>query len=173
VEVVRQTELIEAVRKVLAGEARVESAIVTGNSAPTFFSPPTVGSGSHDASEWRSGRAARHHRPSQARTGCGATLWRMYRTKFRTPLTAIQGFSETLLGGAVNDPQNRDRFLGIILEHARRLARLTDDLLMLSKMDADRLELELRRLPVEQLVGGCVGNGRNRRGRSRKICGSP
>src|SRR5256885_14264620 len=56
----------------------------------------------------------------------------------------------------MNDPQNRDRFLGIILEHARRLARLTDDLLMLSKMDADRLELELRRLPVEQLVGSCV-----------------
>jgi two-component system phosphate regulon sensor histidine kinase PhoR len=56
----------------------------------------------------------------------------------------------------MNDPQNRDRFLGIILEHARRLARLTDDLLMLSKMDADRLELELRRLPVEQLVSGCM-----------------
>jgi two-component system phosphate regulon sensor histidine kinase PhoR len=76
--------------------------------------------------------------------------------EFRTPLTAIQGFSETLLAGAMNDPQNRERFLGIIVEHARRLARLTDDLLMLSKMDADRLELEIRRLPVEQLVGSCI-----------------
>lgn len=76
--------------------------------------------------------------------------------EFRTPLTAIQGFSETLLAGAMNDPQNRERFLGIIVEHARRLARLTDDLLMLSKMDADRLELEIRRLPVEQLVSGCI-----------------
>src|SRR5262249_18359090 len=37
-----------------------------------------------------------------------------------------------------------------------RLARLTEDLLMLSKMDADRLELEIRRLPVEQLVSGCI-----------------
>jgi len=40
--------------------------------------------------------------------------------EFRTPLTAIQGFAETLLAGAVNDPQNRDRFLGSS-EHARRL----------------------------------------------------
>src|SRR5260221_11517292 len=37
VEVVRQTELIEAVRKVLAGEARVESEIVTGTLRQHFF----------------------------------------------------------------------------------------------------------------------------------------
>jgi len=39
---------------------------------------------------------------------------------------------------------------------SRRLARLTEDLLMLSKMDADRLELEIRKLPVEQLVSSCI-----------------
>src|SRR5207244_1112620 len=64
--------------------------------------------------------------------------------EFKTPLTAIQGFAETLLAGAIDDPQNRIRFLELILEHSRRLARLTDDLLQLSKMDADRLELEFR-----------------------------
>jgi len=76
--------------------------------------------------------------------------------EFRTPLTAIQGFAETLLAGAMNDPQNRERFLGIIVEHSRRLARLTDDLLMLSKMDADRLELETRRIPVGPFVESCI-----------------
>src|SRR5439155_649925 len=70
--------------------------------------------------------------------------------ELRTPLTAIQGFAETLLAGAIDDPQNRLHFLEIILEHSRRLARLTEDLLMLSKMDADRLELEIRRLGVSQ-----------------------
>jgi len=74
----------------------------------------------------------------------------------RTPLTAIQGFSETLLAGAIDDPQNRVRFLEIILDHSRRLARLTEDLLMLSKMDADRLELEIHRLSVSQFVESCV-----------------
>jgi len=76
--------------------------------------------------------------------------------ELRTPLTAIQGFAETLLGGAIDDPQNRLRFLEIILEHSRRLARLTEDLLMLSKMDADRLELEIRRLSVSQFVESCI-----------------
>ncbi len=76
--------------------------------------------------------------------------------EFKTPLTAIQGFAETLLGGAIDDPQNRLRFLEIILEHSRRLARLTDDLLKLSKMDADKLELEIRRLSVAQFVESCI-----------------
>ena len=154
VEVVRQTELIEAVRKVLAGEARVESEIVTGTLRQHFFAATvaavrtTQANGAvvvlHDITDLR--KLERVRRDFVANVS----------HEFRTPLTAIQGFSETLLGGAMNDPQNRDRFLGIILEHARRLARLTDDLLMLSKMDADRLELELRRVPPEQLVAGCV-----------------
>jgi two-component system phosphate regulon sensor histidine kinase PhoR len=76
--------------------------------------------------------------------------------EFKTPLTAIQGFAETLLAGAIDDPQNRVRFLEIILEHSRRLARLTDDLLKLSKMDADRLDLEIRRISVTPFVQSCV-----------------
>jgi two-component system phosphate regulon sensor histidine kinase PhoR len=82
--------------------------------------------------------------------------------ELRTPLTAIQGFAETLLAGAIDDPQNRTRFLEIILEHSRRLARLTDDLLMLSKMDAERLELEIRRLPVPQIIQSCLETAQRR-----------
>ena len=154
VEVIRQTELIEAVRKVLKGEPRVESEIVTGTLRQHFFAATvaavrtTQANGAvvvlHDITDLR--KLERVRRDFVANVS----------HEFRTPLTAIQGFSETLLAGAMNDPQNRDRFLGIIVEHARRLARLTDDLLMLSKMDADRLELEIRRLPVEQLVGSCI-----------------
>jgi two-component system, OmpR family, phosphate regulon sensor histidine kinase PhoR len=76
--------------------------------------------------------------------------------EFKTPLTAIQGFAETLLAGAMDDPQNRIRFLQIILDHSRRLARLTDDLLELSRMDADRVDLELDRLSVSQFVQSCI-----------------
>jgi two-component system phosphate regulon sensor histidine kinase PhoR len=82
--------------------------------------------------------------------------------EFRTPLTAIQGFTETLLAGAMDDPNNRLRFLGIILEHSRRLARLTEDLLKLSQMDADRLELEVRRVSVAALVESCYETARHR-----------
>jgi two-component system phosphate regulon sensor histidine kinase PhoR len=160
VEVVRQTELIEAARKVLHGEPRVESEIVTGTLRQRFFAATVAAVRSAEAN----GAVMVLHDITDLRK-----LERIRRDfvanvshEFRTPLTAIQGFAETLLGGAMDDLQNRERFLAIILEHARRLGRLTEDLLMLSKMDADKLELEVRRLPVAQLVEGCVETSRPR-----------
>jgi len=154
VEVVRQTELIEAVREVLKGEPRVETEIVTGTLRQRFFAATVASvraadtSGAvivlHDITELR--KLERVRRDFVANVS----------HEFKTPLTAIQGFAETLLAGALDDPQNRLRFLEIILEHSRRLARLTDDLLKLSKMDADRLELEIRRLSVSQFVESCI-----------------
>ncbi len=154
VEVVRQTELIEAVREVLKGAPRVESEIVTGTLRQHFFAVTVA---SVRASE-NSGAVIVLHDITDLRK-----LERVRRDfvanvshEFKTPLTAIQGFAETLLAGAMDDPQNRLRFLEIILDHSRRLARLTDDLLKLSKMDAERLELEIRRLSVSQFVESCI-----------------
>jgi len=62
--------------------------------------------------------------------------------ELRTPLTAILGSAETLQGPARNDPAARDRFLGLIAEQGRRMARLVDDLLSLS-----RIELKERQAP--------------------------
>jgi len=160
VEVVRQTELLEAVRQVLRGEPRVQSEIVTGTLRQHYFAitVAAVRAGDttgavvvlHDITELR--RLERVRRDFVANVS----------HEFRTPLTAIQGFAETLLAGAIDDPQNRTRFLEIILEHSRRLARLTEDLLMLSKMDAERLELEIRRLSVSQLIESCLETAQRR-----------
>ena len=160
VEVVRQTELLEAVRQVLQGEPRVQSEIVTGTLRQHYFAitVAAVRAGDttgavvvlHDITELR--RLERVRRDFVANVS----------HEFRTPLTAIQGFSETLLAGAIDDPQNRTRFLEIILEHSRRLARLTEDLLVLSKMDAERLELEIRRLSVSQLIESCLETAQRR-----------
>jgi len=159
-EVVRQTELIEAVRRVLAGEPRVEAEIATGTLRQHFFAATVASvragetSGAvivlHDITELR--KLERVRRDFIANVS----------HEFRTPLTAIQGFAETLIAGALDDPQNRGRFLNIILEHARRLARLTEDLLKLSQMDADRLELEIRPVKVAQLVESCYETARHR-----------
>ena len=159
-EVVRQTELIGAVRRVLAGEPRVESEIATGTLRQHYFAATVAAvragetSGAvivlHDITELR--KLERVRRDFVANVS----------HEFRTPLTAIQGFTETLLAGAMDDPNNRLRFLGIILEHSRRLARLTEDLLKLSQMDADRLELELRRVSVSALVESCYETARHR-----------
>jgi two-component system phosphate regulon sensor histidine kinase PhoR len=80
--------------------------------------------------------------------------------EFKTPLTAIQGFAETLLAGALDDPQNSVRFLGIIREHAARLGRLTDELLKLSQIEAGQLELEMRSLSVGELLAACLDTAR-------------
>ena len=160
VEVVRQTEMIEAVRQVLAGEPRVESEIVTGTLRQHFFAATVAAVRAGDTS----GAVVVLHDITELRK-----LERVRRDfvanvshEFKTPLTAIQGFAETLLAGAIDDPQNRERFLGIILEHSRRLARLTDDLLKLSKMDADRLEVEIRSVSVSELIESCLETAQHR-----------
>jgi two-component system phosphate regulon sensor histidine kinase PhoR len=69
--------------------------------------------------------------------------------EFKTPLTAIQGFAETLLAGAMEDSRSNRRFLEIIRDHAVRLARLTNDLLKLARIEAGKLEVEF--FPVQLL----------------------
>jgi two-component system phosphate regulon sensor histidine kinase PhoR len=76
--------------------------------------------------------------------------------EFKTPLTAIQGFAETLLGGALEDPKNSRRFLEIISDHAARLSQLTNELLKLSQIETGRLELNLRPVAVPDLVDACL-----------------
>jgi two-component system, OmpR family, phosphate regulon sensor histidine kinase PhoR len=159
-EIVRQRELIDAVRQVLGGEHRVEAEIVTGTLRQHFFAATVASvragetSGAvivlHDITALR--KLERIRRDFVANVS----------HEFRTPLTAIQGFSETLIAGAINDPNNRDRFLAIILDHSRRLARLTEDLLRLSEMDAERLELEIQRVGVSQLVESCYETAQRR-----------
>ena len=55
--------------------------------------------------------------------------------EMRTPLASLLGFVETLQGPARDDARARARFLTIMAEQARRMARLVDDLLSLSRIE--------------------------------------
>jgi len=59
--------------------------------------------------------------------------------ELRTPLAAILGFAETL-GDARGelDPPTRARFLKVILDEARRMNRLVEDLISLSRIEAEK-----------------------------------
>jgi two-component system phosphate regulon sensor histidine kinase PhoR len=57
--------------------------------------------------------------------------------ELKTPLTSISGYAETLLSDAPDGDTTR-RFLGTILTNARRMQRLVDDLLDLSRIEAGR-----------------------------------
>jgi len=72
--------------------------------------------------------------------------------ELRTPLTSIRGYAETLLesDGALNDSA-RD-FLEIIRRNAERMGRLTEDLLVLARVESGEEKLDLRPQPVRHLL---------------------
>jgi signal transduction histidine kinase len=72
--------------------------------------------------------------------------------ELRTPLTSIKGLLETLRGGAINDPDVRDSFLEMAEEQTNRLIRLVKDLLLLSRVDSETLNLHKRPIDLGQLV---------------------
>ena len=68
--------------------------------------------------------------------------------ELRTPLTAIRGYAETLLDGALDDPEHRRRFVEIIQSHAIRLNNIASDLLTLSELESGRPPLAPGKLSV-------------------------
>nr|WP_244978003.1 ATP-binding protein [Aureimonas jatrophae] len=58
--------------------------------------------------------------------------------ELRTPLASLTGFIETLKGPAREDAAARERFLDIMLDQSRRMSRLIDDLLSLSRIETRR-----------------------------------
>ncbi|WP_246029132.1 two-component system histidine kinase PnpS [Paenibacillus humicus] len=62
--------------------------------------------------------------------------------ELKTPITAIKGFAETLLGGAVDDPVMSKQFMQIIYDESERLNRLIGDILELSKIESRRVPLQ-------------------------------
>src|SRR5439155_11406214 len=94
----------------------------------------------HDVSELR--------RLEQVRTEFVANVSH----ELRTPLTAIQGYVETLLGGAIAEPENAQRFLEIVLRHTERLGRLLGDLADLSNIELGKLALRLAETKLAPIV---------------------
>ena len=70
--------------------------------------------------------------------------------ELKTPITAIKGYVETLLDGAMDDPDNARRFLNIVVRQANRLDAIVDDLLILSRIE-DREGKEDIELTVSEI----------------------
>lgn len=63
--------------------------------------------------------------------------------ELKTPLTAVSGYAETLLDGALKDTKNRKSFVEKIKHQSDRLASLIDDILELSRIEAGKKEFTL------------------------------
>ncbi len=71
--------------------------------------------------------------------------------ELRTPLTSIQGYAETLLDGVHAEETQRD-FLEIIRKNAARMTRLTEDLLILARVESGDKKLQLRPMSAAELL---------------------
>lgn len=72
--------------------------------------------------------------------------------ELRTPLSHIKGYTETLLGGAKDDPEVATRFLQTIERNVERLKLLIEDLLTLSEIESGRVMLNLQPVHVRASV---------------------
>jgi two-component system phosphate regulon sensor histidine kinase PhoR len=75
--------------------------------------------------------------------------------ELRTPLSALCGYAETLMAG-VDEPETRQRFLGIIDRQARRLSRLLDDLISLSNLERGFTALKIEAIEPRRALGEAV-----------------
>jgi two-component system phosphate regulon sensor histidine kinase PhoR len=71
--------------------------------------------------------------------------------EIRTPLTAIIGYLETINAGAINNTDDVKRFIDISLKQARRLNRLVEDLLVISKVELGEIKLNFEKISVRDV----------------------
>ena len=153
-EVTRSAELAEAVRRALEGTARRLELSLQHRSYLVNLSPLLRGEVlllMRDITDARRADATRRDFVANASH------------ELRTPIAAIRAAAETLAGGAVKDAGAAQTFLDIITRQAERLARLTQDLLDLSRIESRQWKLEQE--PVEafalaaqvaELLGGAA-----------------
>lgn len=78
--------------------------------------------------------------------------------ELKTPITSIEGFAETLLDGALDEPESARRFVEIIGKQASRLHAIVEDLLALSRVEqeAKREEIVLQELPIAEVLQSAI-----------------
>ncbi len=142
-EITRSAELSDAVKRALEGTPRRLDLSVGRRTYLVHLAPLLRGEVlllMRDVTEARRAEATRRDFVANASH------------ELRTPIAAIRAAAETLLSGAVEDPAAARNFIDIVARHAERLARLTQDLLDLSRIESRQLPLEAAPVDVTGVV---------------------
>ena len=78
--------------------------------------------------------------------------------ELKTPIFAIQGFIETLLNGALEDPEVNEVFLQKAMKNVNRLTFLTKDLMEISRLETGELKTNMQDIYLKDLVLDVVEN---------------
>ncbi len=71
--------------------------------------------------------------------------------ELRTPMTSISGFVEGILDGTI-PKESQEKYLGIVLSESKRLSRLVNDLLNVSRIDSGKLKIEKTGFDIIELT---------------------
>lgn len=90
--------------------------------------------------------------------------------EFRTPIFAIQGYIETLLEGALNDPQVNRRYLENTAKNVDRLTNLLNDLQQISKLESGELALIKGNFIIQELIKDVFESLANKADQAKITC---
>ena len=76
--------------------------------------------------------------------------------ELRTPLASIKGYTETLLDGAMDEPEHAAAFLKIILQESEQLTALVNDVLDLARIESGRIEYQFSAVDIKSVVAKSV-----------------
>jgi two-component system phosphate regulon sensor histidine kinase PhoR len=151
-EILRNADLVRAMRRARRGAAETTSSIRTLGGNPRFLEVQVVRIAQkgamagcvavlHDITE--------HTRTEQIRRDFVANVSH----ELRTPLTAIRGSAETLLGGALDSPEDARRFVEMIERQSSRLQILAQDLMDLALIESGQKTTKPKEISTHDLAG--------------------
>ena len=81
--------------------------------------------------------------------------------ELRTPLATLIGYAETLREQADEiDPATRERFLAVVHDEARRMQRVVEDLISLSRIEAEKFTAPTEAVALEPIIGHALESAR-------------
>ncbi|MGC9329410.1 MAG: two-component system histidine kinase PnpS, partial [Candidatus Hinthialibacter sp.] len=137
-DIIDDPDIFQFIDNALAGDEPLEAEIVLGDKEKSFLQ--MHGSALLDSEGERIGAVVVMHdittlrRLENIRRDFVANVSH----ELKTPITSIKGFVETLMDGALSNPDDAMRFLGIISRQADRLNSIIEDLLSLSRIEQDK-----------------------------------
>lgn len=75
--------------------------------------------------------------------------------ELRTPVTALKGFAEVLLDGAMEDPATLKQFMEIIYKESKRLEVLVNDILELSRVEQKQVPMNIEIVNLSETITAC------------------